>query len=196
LEIGAGLGTWSKAYQDIGINYLGLEIDRNAVEAGKKFGANIIEADFTSAKFDILNDYKFDMIISSQVFEHIFKPQIFLERTKKLLNRGGLLYMDVPNPNGFIPLLKIIKQNCQRDFSKVDYHFLQPPWHYISYPDKTIKFLLERHKFNKLYITHPSFSNETFGQLGTYPRHVKLVNLIMDFLNRGSLTIVIAQNTY
>jgi SAM-dependent methyltransferase len=195
LEIGAGQGAWSIAFENNNIQYLGIEIDKRAVEAGRKFGANLLLGDFISEELDITSLGKFDMIFSSQVFEHIMKPHIFLERVKMLLNKGGILYLDIPNPHGLISVIKKIKiLNLENKKFERDFLNLQPPWHFVAYPDKTLKYILKLHGFNIYYFSHPGFSHATFGQLVKFNQLTKMMNIFLSLVDYGSITLSISKN--
>ncbi|MFC1717377.1 class I SAM-dependent methyltransferase [Candidatus Poribacteria bacterium] len=190
LEIGAGLGGWCEAFQELGIYYLGVDIDRKAVESGASFGANIIHGDITSPSFQLGTDKPYDMIFASQVIEHILNPRDFMDRIKPLLADNGILYFDFPNPDGIIPKLKQI--GLMKGRYEKEYRFLQPPWHFIAYRAPTIEYLLKAHTFELLYLRSWGNSHPVFGQLASFTRMHRLANTVMGTINRGSLSVALA----
>ena len=72
---------------------LGIDINREAIERVNEFGYNIIYAD--AEEFNLSE--KFDVIIASELIEHIDAPGRFLERAKVHLNNSGLLVLTTPN---------------------------------------------------------------------------------------------------
>ncbi len=68
-------------------NFVGLDM-----EEGK--GVDYI-LDLTTGIGD-LEENSFDLIICCSVLEHVNKPWIFAENVKKLLKKGGLLYITAP----------------------------------------------------------------------------------------------------
>ena len=88
LDIGCG----TKPYQSIcNVNeYIGLEID----DEGNR---NHSYADvFYDGKVIPFNDNTFDSILSSEVFEHVFNPDEFLQEVNRVAKMGGLFLITVP----------------------------------------------------------------------------------------------------
>lgn len=93
LDIGSGDGTFLSKLGNKFIKY-GVEISKEGYNVGKKKGLIIFHGDFLNYNFKSL---KFDVITMWHVFEHIEKPQKLLKKVSKLLKRGGLFIIAVPN---------------------------------------------------------------------------------------------------
>ena len=84
LDVGCG----SKPYKSFfsGAEYTGLEL------AGSKKEADCYYDGITFP----FHDREFDMVVTSQVFEHVFNPERFLSEIHRVLTNGGKLLMTVP----------------------------------------------------------------------------------------------------
>lgn len=105
LEIGGGSGALSKhfLYED---NPYSISVGQ---DKNHKFNYTIIEpsCNHTSndSRLTFINDYienydtnkKYDVIIHSHVFEHIYEPLTFLAKVNKLLSDDGYHYVSIPN---------------------------------------------------------------------------------------------------
>ena len=88
LDIGCG----TKPYKDIFSvdEYIGLEIADGANRNNKH--ADVF---YDGKKFPF-SDKTFDSILISQVFEHVFNPEEFLQEVNRVTKMGGMLLMTVP----------------------------------------------------------------------------------------------------
>lgn len=94
LEIGSGLGYLTYALNFTGYDCLGVDISSNAIEKAKvNFGNYYKSIDIFDKRFD----EKFDLIIMTEVVEHVEDPVKFITRSKELLKNGGKLLLTTPN---------------------------------------------------------------------------------------------------
>lgn len=102
LEIGAGGNDNPNAvssrqiFEREGINYTG--VDKHAKEDSKIFKMDAHKLDFP--------DESFDMVYLCHTFEHLENPIQALKEVKRVLNKGGWLWMATPNPCEHHILLK------------------------------------------------------------------------------------------
>ncbi|MEN8141969.1 MAG: class I SAM-dependent methyltransferase [Thermodesulfobacteriota bacterium] len=103
LEVGCGSGAILKYLHDNGAIVKGIDLSREYLEYGrKKYGLDLSSTDL----FELPDNHEFDLIIYSDVLEHILSPREHLEKIKRLLKTGGLLYIKVPGvKNIFRPYL-------------------------------------------------------------------------------------------
>jgi len=96
LEIGSGAGSFIKQLtQKYKVNYCGLELNSAAIEKAAK--DSIVLTNELLAAHSINNFEKYDIVCSFQVYEHISGiHQIFID-SFKVLKKGGLLIVSVPN---------------------------------------------------------------------------------------------------
>lgn len=109
LDIGCGSGAVSLFMASQGKRVLGIDISESSVnacrEGARKLGLKDI-ALFDSMDFPKEKpDTKFDMVICSEVLEHIRDDKRALEEIHRLLNPGGLLVISVPSKGA--PLFRI-----------------------------------------------------------------------------------------
>ena len=99
LEVGSGLGYFTYALRKFGYNITGLDISQEAVdEANKKFGNHYICADVTDNN---LNIEKYDLILLTEVIEHLNEPIEFLQSLLSLLKDKGIIVLTTPNKSFF-----------------------------------------------------------------------------------------------
>lgn len=96
LDVGCGYGYLTYAINQSGHNALGVDVSKNAIEIGiKNFGINYLNAKLE----DLSQDYerKFDLIIATELIEHLNDIEGFLENCLRLLNNNGKIYLSTPN---------------------------------------------------------------------------------------------------
>ena len=84
---------------------------------------------------------KFDVICMFHVFEHIRDPIDFLKKCRALLNKNGLILIEVPCSDD--PLLTLFNCNEFKDF-------VFQPMHPMIYNEKSLDYVFNKAKFNKV----------------------------------------------
>lgn len=96
LEVGSGLGYFTYALNKAGYNVIGLDISQVAVtDAIKKFGDYYICDDLHH--YASMNENSFDVVIMTEVIEHLDNPKDFIRSIMKLLNTNGKCIFTTPN---------------------------------------------------------------------------------------------------
>lgn len=96
LEIGSGVGltgSYIRKYDDK-INYLGIELDKEAFDKSQSLKLNTINGDF-NMMYKI--EETFDIIMLWEVLEHLQDLNLFIKLAYKKLNKGGKIILSVPN---------------------------------------------------------------------------------------------------
>ena len=117
LDIGCGAGTISLYLANQGANIIGIDISRKAIDSCKKSAKALKLKDRTQFICNTIEQIKFrrkfDLIICSEIIEHIPNDKAFLKRVYKLLKNNGLLILSTPSINA--PLYKIgLAQNFDK----------------------------------------------------------------------------------
>jgi SAM-dependent methyltransferase len=96
LEIGSGLGYLTFALREAGYNAYGLDISEEVVKLAKSnYGDYYINANLF--EYAVQNQSSYDVIIFTEVIEHVNSPISFVEAVFKLLKNGGKTIITTPN---------------------------------------------------------------------------------------------------
>lgn len=96
LEIGGSGGLFAKNFLSNGKTFKWNIIEPNSLPKVKDDKIFFIKGYFESYDFE---DKKYDTIIHSHCFEHIYDPVDFLKKANRLLTLGGNQYISIPNMN-------------------------------------------------------------------------------------------------
>lgn len=95
LDVGCGTGAMLRYLARNGYTNLeGLEISARAVEVLSKFGITMHHAELPSLP---LAGHKYDVVVASQVLEHIIRRRKFLRQLCRILKPAGALILFVPD---------------------------------------------------------------------------------------------------
>jgi len=96
IELGSGLGYLTYALRMDDYNVIGLDISQTAVKnAVKNFGEFYICTDLF--EYSSKNIEKFDIVILTEVIEHINMPVEFIRSILKILKKSGTIILTTPN---------------------------------------------------------------------------------------------------
>ncbi len=94
LDVGCGTGAFLEAATSLGWEATGVEISATAIQIAASKGLSVVD------DCDMLPSDSFDVIIMSEVLEHVLEPMDLLTAARRLLRRGGLLWATTPHGNG------------------------------------------------------------------------------------------------
>ncbi len=135
LEIGCGPASQAEDYINRGLRWTGLEIDYRMCEKIRARGLTCIHG--TIEDIVASDDCRFDVIIGSQVLEHIIKPRPFLRACARALKMDGQLIFSIPNYDA--PWRKRAGRNW------LNWHI---PYHRFYYNQKSLKYLAQIEGFS------------------------------------------------
>jgi 2-polyprenyl-3-methyl-5-hydroxy-6-metoxy-1,4-benzoquinol methylase len=115
LDVGCGDGHFLAMFSEMGCKTYGTEFDRESAKIAESKGAVMLEGSLTPALPESISG--FDVIIFTEVIEHINNPRAVLDHFYKLLNPGGLVFITTPN------------------FDGLERFMLGPGWGMIMYPE-------------------------------------------------------------
>lgn len=118
LEVGCATGLMLSMFKKDGFDVLGIELSPATAIRAKKRGLEIINQPFEKVSLN----QKFEVIIFNHTLEHLADPIKSIQKAAKMLNDGGLIYIDLPNFGSFMA-----------NWQKTNWPLLLPdehPWHF------------------------------------------------------------------
>ena len=94
LDIGCGAGSFLQAARRAGWEAVGLEVSARAAAHVRTQGFDVFLGDLSSAPYPAGH---FDVITAIELIEHVENPLAMLEKVKRLLRPGGVLWGTTPN---------------------------------------------------------------------------------------------------
>jgi SAM-dependent methyltransferase len=178
LEIGCGSCELGNKYQELGVDYHGIDLDDRMVEAARRSGVrNVRQVDF----FDLPEGEPFHVITFSQVLEHIKEPRPFLAKVHKMLHSGGIVHCDVPNHGSLPSLLYRLPLKSER-CGAIEY-----PWHLFAYNKRSIHRLFQ--DFFSVEVFDATVTDPIFGQAAEVDNVLTRLDPILKLLRAGSLLV-------
>lgn len=94
LDVGCGAGIVVHVATARGWHARGIDLSSPAIAIAKRFNATCERLDFFAPDLD---GERFDVIVMSELIEHVPSPARFLRRASELLVPGGIVYLTTPN---------------------------------------------------------------------------------------------------
>jgi 2-polyprenyl-3-methyl-5-hydroxy-6-metoxy-1,4-benzoquinol methylase len=137
LDVGCGDGDFLAVFSEMGIETYGTEFDSESSTMSASKGAVMLNGGLIPILPNEISGV--DVIIFTEVIEHINNPQPVLRNFYEIMNAGALLYITTPN------------------FSSLERILLGPKWGMIAYPEhisyyspKTLDNILSQNGFKKI----------------------------------------------
>lgn len=154
LEIGSGLGYLTFSLIKSGYDVIGLDISQKAVNKSiENFGEYFICCDLF--EYSQLHSESFDIVIITEVIEHIAKPLDFIESTIKLLKQDGQIIITTPNKS-FCPLNIIWATDL-------------PPVHCWWFSEDSMKYISKRLNTNIRFINFRKYYKSNYRVINLKP---------------------------
>lgn len=147
LDVGCGLGTFVKIAKDYGFDATGTEVSDFAVKyAYEAYGLNIVPGALEAVRFP---DECFDVVTIWHVLEHLPSPRATLTEIHRILKKGGMLVVAVPNINEHIFRLayRLVRGRELKLFSVHDKEL-----HLYHFSQETLPLILEKTGFEVIEI--------------------------------------------
>ena len=100
LDIGCGSGTLGNLLKsDTDISVFGVDISSRAVEAAQSVldGAWVVDIESPGPWPREIGDRRYDLVLLSEVLEHLFSPEHLLRTARRFLKDEGTIIITVPN---------------------------------------------------------------------------------------------------
>lgn len=141
LDIGCGEGYSLIEAFSRGWSVYGIDITDHRIETAKDNGIRFINSDLMNAK---LPSEFFDIVYLDSVLEHVYNPSEYLTEIKRILKKGGILYLGVPNEDSlFNDVRKIFYKITGKNITEKIKPF-QSPYHINGFNKASLKFALDR----------------------------------------------------
>jgi SAM-dependent methyltransferase/ribosomal protein S27AE len=141
LDIGTNMGFFLRHARGRKWNIFGVEPSPVLSDMARKyFGLNVKTAYLEEAGFE---DDFFDVVVMTDVFEHIAYPKRILQHIKRILKKDGILFIKVPNGNYNLLKLWIAKTTKRIQ----DYDIFDSYEHLVHYTQVTLRRMLEESGF-------------------------------------------------
>lgn len=174
LDVGCGTGLLLDEAKARGWQTCGIEFADDAIRLCESYGHQMTQGPLDARNYD---QETFDVIVYTEVIEHIAnQPQEF-DAVFRLLRPGGLLYITTPN------------------FDSLCRYTLGDRWNVISYPEhlvyftvSTLRFCLERAGFETLAVSTTGLSlSRLFQSMTAKPRGATAKSQSADEKTRATL---------
>ena len=137
LDVGCGTGLFCLEASRQGLNVEGIDPSHGLVELGRK----LFKIPIHDGQLDDFNPgYKYKGIVLWAVLEHICNLKDLVKRCGYLLDKGGYLFIDVPNHEGASNRFKTFLN--QKRLKKSDFKHFGFPWHIYSFNKKSLSLLM------------------------------------------------------
>ena len=154
LDIGCGRGVFLNVMKKKGWTVAGTEYERNIAESiTKNYNIHVVTGNPGDWGFP---PGSFDVVTMNHVLEHMSDPEIAIDDCSRLLVRGGLLVVAVPNIT-----------SLQSSLGKHLWFHLDIPYHLYHFSEEGLASLLEKYNFNLLKIRRFDLEYNPFGWLQT-----------------------------
>lgn len=153
LDIGCGTGILVDILNRSGYLVDGIDNSPEAIEFAKSHR----KGNFYLSSIECFKrEYKYDIIIATQLIEHLRNPESFLINVKRLLNPGGYIYIETPN------LYSWSKRSIWRKRIGGMYYGID---HRICYTTKSLSALLRNNGFEISKIFTKTYSPTLFIEI-------------------------------
>jgi 2-polyprenyl-3-methyl-5-hydroxy-6-metoxy-1,4-benzoquinol methylase len=145
-DLGCGNGHIAGRLAKLGFRVTGVDASASGIAVARRAYPNV---EFVEALIDRgLSVGEFDLVVSSDVIEHMYRPADLLEAAGALLKPGGQILLGTPY-HGYLKNLVLAASG------KMDAHFsaLHDGGHIKFFSVKTLSHLMKKHAFEDLSFT-------------------------------------------
>lgn len=101
LDVGCGNGSaLALPLAGLGFQVTGIDIHRPSIEHARQMGAGVPNLNYVCGRVEELESSPYDIVILSEVLEHLSEPRLLLSAANEYLNKNGIIIVTVPNGYG------------------------------------------------------------------------------------------------
>src|SRR5215207_3613525 len=101
LDVGCGNGSeLALPLALLGFQVTGIDIHAPSVEHARQLGVDVTNLSYVCGRVEELKSPPYDMVILSEVLEHLSEPRFLLLAAIEHLNKNGIIIVTVPNGYG------------------------------------------------------------------------------------------------
>ena len=138
LDVGFGAGDLLDAARRAGWSPSGVELAKPAVEQARRHGIDAFCGTLYDAHYD---DHTFDVVIASEILEHVTAVEPLLIEIRRVLRPGGLLWATTPHARGLSARIL-----------GASWSVISPPNHVQLFSIRGLRALLQRTGFPSIAI--------------------------------------------
>lgn len=148
LDIGAGRGELLRAARTAGWEVEGIEPSSRFAEVAAGYsGAKIRSEPVERCGFPTGS---FDCVVLSAVLEHLYNPDESMREISRILRKGGVVFLDVPNENGLYFKVGNFYQKLRGRDWVVNIAPTFSPFHIFGFGPRSLRALLAKHGLEPL----------------------------------------------
>ncbi len=163
------------------VDYYGIDNDKSALLIAKKRGAKVTKLDLENEQIPLTEE--FDIIIATELLEHLKNPEELVLQMKCLLKKDGVVLISLPNECTLYHRLKVLlgKGIDGTGFA---------PYYHLHFPTmKQNDEFIEKHFeiVEKCYWVHIGVGGKLESILSLFPYRIwlRLANLCPSWFTRG-----------
>ena len=142
LDIGTGEGKTLIEGVERGWDVTGIDIVDSRIDEAKTGSIKFITAKFIEYEFP---ENQFDFIYLDSVLEHVLNPKEYLQKIKRILKVGGILYVAVPNEDSlFNDVRKIVFSLLGKKNISVKIKPFDSPYHINGFNKKSLTYIFDK----------------------------------------------------
>jgi 2-polyprenyl-3-methyl-5-hydroxy-6-metoxy-1,4-benzoquinol methylase len=190
LELGCADGSFSSLLKKKGFDVYAIDISASAIEKAKQTGIKA-EVGNLEERINHNEDY-FDIVIATEVIEHLYDTDFFLKEIKRVMKKNGHLFLSTPN-------LASLKNRIKLLFGAYPQYMeyrLGPEQagHIRAYTPDILRKQIKDNGFDVIRVMSP---NILFPMTSNSPLFVKKIAILLGdiFYNIGSHIIIIARKS-
>jgi 2-polyprenyl-3-methyl-5-hydroxy-6-metoxy-1,4-benzoquinol methylase len=149
-DLGCGNGFMAGRLSTLGYDVTGVDVSKSGLQIARQAnpGVEFVESGIDANLTERLGDGGFDLVLSSDVIEHLYRPADLLEAASRILKPRGRLVITTPY-HGYLKNLAIALTG------KMDSHFsaLHDGGHIKFFSVKTLTQLITTYAFTDIHFT-------------------------------------------